>query len=139
VSAGGRQEIYLIFEFGEVESTFYLFTDGPDWNGSDRCVSSPTISASLSTAAGLRLGMPRSQLEAILGKPDAVLDGRLVYSRELNERTTPKEFEKLRKEYPQQLSDKAAHEKFDVQTVEIYIEARFANSKLAYLAVSTTG
>jgi len=44
----------------------------------------------------------------------------------------------MRKEYPESLSDKAAHEKFDSYTEEYYIEIRLVDSRLNYLAVSRT-
>jgi hypothetical protein len=44
----------------------------------------------------------------------------------------------MRKDYPRRLDDKEAHEMFDFYDVGIYIEARFLNSKLTYLAVSRT-
>jgi len=138
VPADDQTKIHLIFEFGEVESTFYLFVGGSDWRGSGLCAKSKQVSMSSGTASGLKLGITRDQLEAILGKPDVIIDERLIYSRKVEKRTTPEEFETLRKEYPQKLSDKAAHERFDFQTVVMYIEARFANSKLTYLAVSRT-
>lgn len=66
------------------------------------------------------------------------MDNRLVYSRETERKTTVGEFEHLRRDYPEQLSDKEAHEKFDFYTVETYIEARFGSTGLNYLAVSTS-
>jgi hypothetical protein len=62
--------------------------------------------------------------------------GRLVYSREVQGKTTRAQFEKLRNDYPQHLSDKVADEKFDFYPTDTYIEARFGKSGLNYLAVS---
>lgn len=138
VSADDQMKMHLIFEFGEVESTFYLFTGGSGWRGSGLCAKSKQVSTGLGTASGLKLGITRDQLEASLGRPDVIVGDRLIYSRKVDKRNTPEEFETLRKEYPDKLNDKAAHERFDFQTVVMYIEARFANSKLNYLAVSRT-
>jgi hypothetical protein len=66
-----------------------------------------------------------------------VADNRFVYFRENERKTTADEFERLRRDYPEQLSDKDAHEKFDSCTVQTYIEARFTGSGLNYLVVST--
>ena len=136
VSARAGRRVHLVFEFAELESTFYLFAGGAGWKGANLCVLSSKVSSNTSTASGLRLGLMRSEVEAILGKPDGVYGDKVVYSREVTRRTTPAEFERLRKESGEQLSDKAAHEKFDFYPAEVYIEARFANSKLNYLAVS---
>ena len=135
-SAPEVDKIYLIFEFGEVEETFYLFADGPKWNGSDLCVKSSLITKRVATASGLKLGLTRRQVEAILGPPDHVDNDRLFYSREIQKKTSPAEFDRTRKEYPEKLSDKEAHEKFDYFDMTMYVEAHFGNSKLDYLAVS---
>jgi hypothetical protein len=71
-----------------------------------------------------------------LGSPDHVDGDRLFYSREIQKKTSPAEFDQMRREYPQKLSDKEAHEKFDYYDTTIYVEAHFGNSKLDYLAVS---
>ena len=135
-SAKDGEKLHLIFEFGEVEETFYLFADGKDWEGSDRCARSKLVTASLRTASGLRLGLTRSQVETILGPPDFVSGERIVYSREVRRKTTPREFEQMRKDYPRVLRDEEAHAQFDFFDVGMYIEAKFVNSKLNYLAVS---
>ena len=50
----------------------------------------------------------------------------------------PEEFARMRKEYPEPLSDEAAHEKFDSYTEEHYIEIRLVDRRLNYLVVSRT-
>ena len=129
--------IHLVFEFGETDSIFYLFTGGADWKGSNYCVASTRVLADLSTASGLRLGLTPQQVEAILGRPDTTVGDTEFYLREFHRRSTPAQFEEQRKEYPDQLSDAVAHEKFDFCPVEQYIVTKFANSRLTYLAVST--
>lgn len=137
-SSKGSENLYLIFEYGEVDATFYLFAGGRSWTGREYCASTAKVSKALSTPSGLKLGLTRKQVEAILGKPDFAADGRIVYSRETERKTTVDEFQELRRDYPEQLSDQAAHEKFDLYTVETYIEARFGNTGLNYLVVSTS-
>ncbi len=100
---------------------------------------SNVVSGSLSTASGLRLGLSRDEVKTVLGSPDATVSDKLVYSRHIRKRSTPVQFAEQRKEYPDKLSDQQAHEKFDFYSVEIYIEARFTDSKLSYLAVSKSG
>ena len=138
-SANGGTPTYLIFEFGEDESNFYLFTDGVDWKGRSSCAKSKQLSSAISTASGLRLGLTPDQFKAILGKPDVTVQNKLVYSRVVKMKSTPEQFARQRKEYPDLLSDRLAHEKFDFYTVSVYIEARFTDSKLSYLAVSKSG
>lgn len=136
IAADGPVKIYLIFEFGEDDSAFYLFSDGGDWIGQRLCVRIRQVSMSLGTSSGLRLGLTRAEVEAILGKADAAFGDRSVYSREVQKKTTPAEFEKLREEYPEPLSDKVAHEEFDFHPIDMYVEARFGKSGMSYPAVS---
>jgi hypothetical protein len=138
-SASARGPVYLIFEFGEDESNFYLFADGGDWSGRNSCVTSKQVSSDISTASGLRLGLTPDQFKAILGQPDTTVDNKLVYSRRVKMKSTPEQFARQRKEYPDVLSDTLAHQKFDFYTASIYIEAKFTDSKLSYLAVSSAG
>lgn len=135
-SARDSSKVYLIFEFGEDESVFYLFRDGARWDGQQLCVTTRHVSSTLGTASGLRLGLTIAQVQAILGKAGATFPEKLVYFREVQERATPAQFKELRSDYPEQLSDRAAHDKFDYYPVRIYVEARFAQSRLNYLAVS---
>lgn len=79
VSLGNSPKAYLIFEEGEVDDAFYLFSSGPDWHGSKFCAKSSLISSQLKTDSGLALGQTRSQVEAILGKPTAIRPDELVY------------------------------------------------------------
>jgi hypothetical protein len=128
--------VYLIFEFGEDESAFYLFSSGANWKGNELCGKIKVGAMNLNTTSGVRLGITRDRLDTILGKPDVVAGDKVAYSRETKVRTSPQEFEKLRAEYPQKLGDQAAHTMFDYYPVETYIEARFVDSRLNYLAVS---
>ncbi len=131
--------VHAIFEFGEDESLFYLFSGGADWEGSKYCVKSKSISFESSTTSGLRLGLTRAEVEAILGRPDAATANELVYSREFQKRSSPQQFATLRKDYPQPLSDEEAHRQFDFYPVEQYILVRFEDSKLVYLSVANSG
>jgi hypothetical protein len=133
------EKTYLIFEFGEDDSIFYLFTGDEGWTGSDLCVRSKQVSSNLSTASGLRLGLILEQFTTLLGRADAIVGNRLLYSRHVKKKATRERFEQQRKEYPEVLTDEQAHEKFDFYTVVIYIEANFTDSKLSYLAVSKSG
>jgi hypothetical protein len=129
-SAVGSPAIHLVFEEGEVDDSFYLFSGGPDWVGSNLCVSSKLISMSLSTASGLHLGQSRQEVEAILGKPSASEASKIKYVFEANERMKPDEIRKIRQQRPD------AREEDFVFFLYVRIEAKFANSRLNYLAIS---
>jgi hypothetical protein len=138
-ASAANSAVRVVFEFGEDESIFYIFAGGAPWTGSKYCVPSKRVSDRLSTASGIRLGLTRSEVEAILGPPDTTTSDEFVYSREFNKKSTPTEFETFRKDYPQRLSDEEAHREFDFYPVEQYILVRFKDSKLIYLSVSVSG
>jgi len=138
-ASAANSTVHVVFEFGEDESIFYLFSGGAPWKGSKYCIQSKRVSDSLSTRSGLRLGLTRPEVEAILGHPDATTVDDFVYSRQFDKKSTPSEFAIFRKEFPMQLSDEEAHKKFDFYSVEQYILVRFKDSKLVYLAVSVSG
>lgn len=126
---------YLIFETGETDLTFYLFSQGASWKGSDRCARSPFVSRSLTTGSGLRLGMTASQVEAILGKPTASIQGRLIYWGTTHRKTSQSVLNRLRKQNPK-MSSAEFQKDFSQYDLTIYIEARFSAGKMTYLVVS---
>jgi len=136
-SADNPHSVHLIFEAaGEGDTySFYLFEDGPPWKGSDLCVASPRISSGLQTGSGLHLGQTIPQVRSILGEPSTVLRDRLVYVYEVKRRSTAKDLARARQAYPN-ISDKDLHESFDFYYFNSYIEARFVDGKLTYLAVT---
>jgi hypothetical protein len=136
---GRNTTLHLIFEFGEDESVVYLFSGGKPWTGEKYCVASKKPLSTLRTASGLKLGLSRPQVERILGRPDASTPDAIIYSRQFEQKSTPREFAVLRRDYPETLSDEQAHKEFDYYPVEQYVLARFANSKLIYLAISISG
>lgn len=134
-SVQNRPKIRLVFESGEVTDFFYLFADGPDWNGSNLCSKSNLLTENLSVASGLRLGQSPGQVRAILGKPGVESRQRLIYSVQLEKETLASDFAKLRRQHPE-LSEEDIRRNYASYTLSTYIEARFAHSKLNYLAVS---
>jgi len=126
---------YLIFEAGETDLTFYLFADGRPWKGSSRCARSSSVSRSLATRSGLRLGMTAAEAEAILGKPTVSSGDRLIYSITAHRNISPEVFNKLRKQNPQ-MSPSQFQKNFSQYDLSIYIEARFSFGQMTYLAVS---
>ena len=136
VSGSGSERIHLIFESGEgMSSTVYIFSGVPDWKGSNVCVTSNSVSSDLATATGLRLGLSRAEVEAILGKPDSVRGNRIAYCREFKRKATKAEFDRFRREDPQ-LSESRAHALYDFVQEVMRVEARFTNPGLSYLFVS---
>lgn len=135
VSAGNSEKVHLIFEQGEVLSSFYLFVRGADWDGSDQCVPSKLISANLATASGLHLGQTPSQVLAILGKPSVRRRDNLIWSFSVKKKTTPEDLKEARRHNPQ-MSDEDFHANYDFYDLGVGIDARFVHSRLVYLAIS---
>jgi len=127
--------IYLAFEKGEVNEVFYLFEDGPDWNGSDLCITSNLIAKNLSVASGLRLGNTPAEIRKILGKPSVAAANKLVYIFSMEKKTSASDFENLKTRHPE-LSEEELHREYEFYTLTAYVEARFSKGKLTYLAVS---
>lgn len=125
----------LIFEQGELNLGFYLLGAGQGWNGQALCAESPQVSASLRTRNGLGLGISPADVLKILGTPDLSSETRLVYQREIEQRTPDDKLAELRKDHSE-MSEKDFHDNYDSYELELYIEARFANGKLTYLAAT---
>jgi hypothetical protein len=134
VSSTGASKTFLIFEQGEVELAFYLFADGRSWNGIDHCAESGLVARNIATSSGLRLGLTRAQVEGILGRPTAHDGDTLIYWNQVAKRSSPEELTRAREQYPK-MTEKEFHENYDEYYLSAYIEARFVNSRLSYLAV----
>lgn len=137
VSVDESPRVHLIFEQEREGSgfSFYLFEDGPQWDGDSSCLRSPRVSMNLQTASGLRLGESEPSVEAILGKPSKAFKNTLTYLYEIRKKTPPAELEKLRRRYPK-FTEREFRDSFDFYFVDAYIEARFTSSGLNYLAVT---
>lgn len=135
VSARASSPVYLVLEADEVGSTFYLFLKGADWNGSRYCSASTLINERLGTSSGLRIGITRGQIQAILGKPTTARGDRIAYIRSVRVKSAPAQLKKMRAEYPQ-MSEADLQSNYAYYDENTYIEARFKNSRLIYLAIS---
>lgn len=105
--AEGKPPSFLIFESAEVSEGFYLFSASKNWKGRKHCTLARATNWKTNT--GLRLGLSPAQVQTILGKADEVRDNRWLYLRQFKE---------------------------NKGDVTLYIEVRFASSKLNYLAAS---
>ena len=139
VSPGNGEKIYLIFEQGELDFSFYLFAAGPPWYGSDRCARSARIRRGVTTGAGLRLGQTPAEIIAILGRPTKREANELIYSFLVEKPLSPKDlaraFAESRGTVPQLSKEQFKKEYGNYDLCE-YVDARFAAGRLFYLAVS---
>jgi len=132
---GQHPTVRLVFEHGESNESFYLFSEAQPWNGQALCAGSTQLTPSLRTKSGLGLGISPTKVEQILGKPDFSGPNRLIYYRDIEKQTPTDKLSQLRTEHSD-LPDKEFHENYDSYDLELYIEARFTDGKLTYLAVS---
>jgi hypothetical protein len=135
VSSGDKQQVHLIFEQGEVEWTFYVFSGGRAWQGSDQCVTSKRVAQNLATASGLRLGQTPAQVVAILGKPTKRQENELTYFFSIKKKASAGDLRQARQQNPG-MSEKDLQENYGFYDLNAAICARFTQSKLTYLAVS---
>ncbi len=135
VSVQPGKKVHFILEQGEVNLAFYLFEDGPQWQGEERCTKSSLVSANAATASGLHLGQTPAQVIAILGKPNLLRKNQLSYSLHVKKKTSPEDLEKIRSSYPK-LSDQEFHDNYDYYDLSANVNAKFVDSRLTYLAIS---
>lgn len=128
---------HLIFqEDGEgFGGAFYLFSGGPDWNGSRLCSRFSLDSQQIGTPSGLRLGLSPNEVEAILGKPSKASADKLTYILEAQRKTSPSALKQLRAQNPN-LSEDEFRDDFGSYYVDSFVIAKFSDSKLDYLAVT---
>jgi len=135
VSSQGSPKTFLIFEQGEVNFGFYLFSDSRPWNGMDRCTPSALVSDEISIALGLHLGQSPAEVIAILGKPSRRSKDELLYSLHAKKKNSPEDLRRARRANPS-MSDTEFHENYDFYDLGVGILARFTNSRLTYLSIS---
>jgi hypothetical protein len=104
-------------------------------NGQALCAESAQVTPSLRTKSGLGLGISPTEVEQVLGKPDFSSPNRFVYYRDIEKNTPDDKLAQLRTEHSD-LADKDFHDNYDAYDLELYIEVRFTDGKLTYLAVS---
>jgi hypothetical protein len=135
VSIGELTKTYLIFETGEVNDSFYLFSAGPEWNGDEKCVATKVVSSEASTTSGLHLGLTPSQVIAILGEPSIHRKDQLSYYLHARKKTSEADFKRVREQH-REMSDKEFTDNYGFYDLTAMIVMRFKDSKLNYLGVS---
>lgn len=133
--SGQSPSVRLVFEHGESNASFYLFAEGEPWNGQALCADSAQVTAALRTKSGLGLGISPTEVEQVLGKPDFSSPNRFVYYRDIEKHTPEDKLAQLRTEHSD-LPDNEFHDSYDSYDLELYIEVRFTDGKVTYLAVS---
>lgn len=130
-----KDKTFLIFEEGEVNSVFYLFSDFTPWNGVKLCSRPATLSRTAATASGLQLGQTEQDVIKILGEPTVHRSNEFQYMLRFKKPTPPDKLDQLRNDNSG-LSDKEFQDKFGSYDVTVFIRVRFSHSKMEYLAIS---
>jgi hypothetical protein len=136
-SRSSERPVYLIFEHGEVNTSFYLFNEAKPWNGSGKCTQTEKVSATTATASGLRLGMTPEQVVGVLGKPSVRKQNELVYVVEVKRQTAPDALARARQQHPE-LTEEQFRQDYATYNLTVFVLARFSSAKLVYLGVSVT-
>jgi hypothetical protein len=130
-----KDKVFLIFEEGEANSVFYLFSDFTPWNGVKLCSRSATLSRTAATASGLQLGQTEQDVIKILGEPTIRRSNEFQYMLQFKKPTPPEKLDQLRNQNAG-LGDKEFQDKFGSYEVTVFIRAKFSHSKMGYLAIS---
>ena len=96
---------------------------------------SAQVAPALRTRSGLGLGLAPTEVEQVLGKPDFSSPNRFIYYRDIEKQTRNDKLAQLRTEHSD-LADKEFHDSYDSYDLELYIEVRFTDGKVSYIAVS---
>ncbi len=130
-----KDKVFLVFEEGESNSAFYLFSETTPWNGVKMCARAENLSKSAATDSGLQLGQTQEDVIRILGEPTIRHSNELLYLLDSKKPTPPEKLAQLRSDNAG-LSDKDFQDKFGKYDITVIIRAKFSHSKMEYLAVS---
>lgn len=136
-SRSSERPVYLVFEHGEVNTSFYLFNESTPWNGSSSCAQTEKVSVATATASGLRLGMTPEQVIGVLGQPSVRKQNELVYAVEVKRQTAPDALARARQQHPE-LTEEQFRQDYATYDLTVLIRAKFSRAKLVYLGVSIT-
>jgi hypothetical protein len=134
VSEAPRKNVYLIFEEGEVNESFYLLRGGPRWIGESHCAPSKLVSGNLKNDAGLGLDQTRARVTGLLGKPSLSSPDKLVYVFSVRKKTPEGDFEKARRAHSE-MSKEQLEENYGSYDLYVNIEVRFTRTRTNYIGV----
>ncbi len=138
-SATNKDNTYLIFGRGEVDSSFILSSNSSAWTATEACKPSGKITNGIATEAGLHLGLTQKQVIAILGLATTHTEDiqndmdELTYSLESRKMTDPQKLQEI--ERKSNLSREVLLENYEFYTIEVYIDAHFEKNSLTRLHV----
>jgi hypothetical protein len=135
MSSSDNERIYVAFEEGPMSHAFYLFRSRRPWAGSEYCVVNEQISPFVEAGSGVHLGQSEREVLALLGQPSLIDEDRLVFNRGTQERTPADQLQEIRKQM-RSLTDQQVGELFGSFNHTVFMEARFLDRKLSYLAVA---
>jgi len=96
-STGPDRTILVLEDWVGTLSGFRLFRSGTT---KQDCARTAAVTADISTASGLKLGLTREQVLAILGTPTRALSNQIIYRSETTRHMTANELARFKKAYP---------------------------------------
>jgi hypothetical protein len=135
MSTDENERVYVTFEEGPVSHAFYLFRSRKPWAGAEYCVATREISPDLEAGSGVHLGQSQREVLAILGPPSLIDEDRLVFNRGTLEHTPADQLQEFHQRMPG-LTEQQVKELFGTFNRTVFMEARFLDRKLSYLAVA---
>jgi hypothetical protein len=135
MSTDENERVYVTFEEGPVSHAFYLFRSRKPWAGAEYCVATKEISPGLEADSGVHLGQSQREVLAILGPPSLIDEDRLVFNRGTLEHTPADQLQEFQRRMPG-LTEQQVKELFGTFNRTVFMEARFLDRKLSYLAVA---
>jgi hypothetical protein len=137
MSPDENERVYVAFEEGPMSHAFYLFKSRRPWAGAEYCMATKEISPGVEAASGVHLGQSQREVLEILGQPSLIDEDRLVFNRGTQEHTPEDQLQQFRKQMPG-LNEQQVRELFGSFNRTVFMEARFLDRKLSYLAVAET-
>lgn len=129
VSVRPSERTIIIFESGPLGgwkylTAFSLVSEKSDFKYVQLCKKTSLVSPDIATKSGLKLGMSKEDLMAIMGKPSKIIDDNYFYLYDFQSKMTPEEIK---------LIGSTSYPYFDVSSA---VFAKFDKSKLIEITIS---
>jgi outer membrane protein assembly factor BamE (lipoprotein component of BamABCDE complex) len=134
ISAEKGDETVIVFEAGplggwEILTAFRIISSKLSFKKTDQCRETSYISKRTQTKTGIRVGITREQLIAILGSPSKVIGNNFFFLFSVQRRMSEDEIRDMERRWP----DVRKNPYFDVSSS---VHATFSNSELSSVCIS---
>lgn len=133
-NSDGTILIFQAWEISSVLTSFRILSSQANFKESDQCAKSKLISKDMVTDGGLRLGLSRQQLKAILGKPTKEQGNSLLYVYHSKQSMTKEEIDEMKKVFRTSIPPSTKEEFY--WDITSSIEGIFLNKELIVITVT---